>query len=165
MEGTTLSDVLRCENQDDFVEYFIFPTTISEILEKPNGNGCTVDESQGRDVQQNGSDKKFNCGNGVDKNGEPEPTNLQEESQILRFNELFLTINASVLNLIGDYIWQKEPFVLRKILSSGGSKGEQNAGVPYFHGLTRYAENVEDEWFIVYILLKLTEQFPDIIIR
>lgn len=36
---------------------------------------------------------------------------------------------------------------------------------PFLHGLTFFGENVQDEWFIVEILFRLTEQFPDLIAR
>ena len=32
-------------------------------------------------------------------------------------------------------------------------------------GSTQFGDNVEDEWFIVYLLRQITEAFPDIAVR
>lgn len=39
-------------------------------------------------------------------------------------------------------------------------------GVPaHIGGSTQFGENVEDEWFIVYLLLQITEAFPELAAR
>ena len=39
-------------------------------------------------------------------------------------------------------------------------------GVPaHIGGSTQFGDNVEDEWFIVYLLQQITEAFPDIAAR
>lgn len=35
----------------------------------------------------------------------------------------------------------------------------------YLHGIVHYGENIEDEWFIVYLLLTFSKQCNDIFIR
>lgn len=34
-----------------------------------------------------------------------------------------------------------------------------------FYGSLNYAENIEDEWFLVYILMELTKQVKDLVVR
>ncbi|XP_063241356.1 protein ecdysoneless isoform X2 [Bacillus rossius redtenbacheri] len=36
---------------------------------------------------------------------------------------------------------------------------------PHLHGVTHFGENIEDEWFIVFLLHQLTKEFSDLIIR
>nr|CAD7398115.1 unnamed protein product [Timema poppensis] len=36
---------------------------------------------------------------------------------------------------------------------------------PHLYGATHYGENIEDEWFIVFLLLQLTKEIDDIVIR
>lgn len=39
-------------------------------------------------------------------------------------------------------------------------------GVPaHVGGSTHFGDNVEDEWFIVYLLLQITEAFPELAAR
>lgn len=36
---------------------------------------------------------------------------------------------------------------------------------PHLYGVVHYGDNIEDEWFIVYILLQLSQEIEDLIIR
>lgn len=36
---------------------------------------------------------------------------------------------------------------------------------PHLYGITHFGDNIEDEWFIVYILITITKQMPDLIAR
>lgn len=36
---------------------------------------------------------------------------------------------------------------------------------PHLHGVTHYGDNIADEWFIVYLLTKLTQEIPTIVVR
>lgn len=38
-------------------------------------------------------------------------------------------------------------------------------GLKHLHGLTNYGDSVEDEWLIVFILLELSKQFPNIWVK
>ncbi|KAG1659524.1 Protein ecdysoneless [Nymphon striatum] len=58
-----------------------------------------------------------------------------------------------------EYIWQCEPFSL----NIGSDTGD---ALPcHLKGLTKFGDNVEDEWFIVYLLLELTRAFPDLVVK
>ncbi|KAK4136204.1 SGT1-domain-containing protein [Trichocladium antarcticum] len=60
--------------------------------------------------------------------------------------------------LAKDYIWQREPFKLE-------TKVQKGLGLPYLQGTTRYGDNVEDEWLIVYLLRELSKSFPSLWVR
>jgi hypothetical protein len=53
--------------------------------------------------------------------------------------------------IINDYIWQEEPFQL-----------ELHTSENYFEGKTKYRDNIDDEWFIVFVLLELSKLNEDI---
>ncbi|XP_035694606.1 protein ecdysoneless homolog [Branchiostoma floridae] len=67
-------------------------------------------------------------------------------------------ILAHLSPLLVDYIWQKEPFNLRVVAAKGDHP-------PHLHGRTHFGDNIEDEWFIVHLLLQITTSFPDYIAR
>lgn len=56
--------------------------------------------------------------------------------------------------IIEDFIWQKEPFCL--VIKP--CKGDVPA---HLHGKTKFGDNVDDEWFIVSLLFKLSQVFPE----
>ncbi|XP_006812072.1 protein ecdysoneless homolog [Saccoglossus kowalevskii] len=57
-----------------------------------------------------------------------------------------------------DYIWQRDPFNIRIVPGVGGNP-------THLHGITNYGDNIEDEWFIVYLLFQLTEVFPELTVK
>ncbi|XP_054655306.1 protein ecdysoneless homolog [Dunckerocampus dactyliophorus] len=67
-------------------------------------------------------------------------------------------ILAKVAPLSVRYIWQNQSFNLKYHPEEGG--------VPaHIGGSTQFGDNVEDEWFIVYLLKKITEAFPELAAR
>lgn len=60
------------------------------------------------------------------------------------------------------YIWQKEPFQLEVV----GEDVVGARGVPaHLAGSSCFGDNIEDEWFIVWILCELTRAFPTLTAR
>ncbi|OZJ04350.1 hypothetical protein BZG36_02361 [Bifiguratus adelaidae] len=55
------------------------------------------------------------------------------------------------------YIWQKDPFRL--------VVGRDEQGLACLKGTTRFDDCLDDEWFIVFLLLKISDHFPDVVIR
>ncbi|XP_074400598.1 uncharacterized protein LOC141729660 isoform X2 [Zonotrichia albicollis] len=55
--------------------------------------------------------------------------------------------------LLAAYVWQRQPFRLRYV----PGRGEIPA---HLGGTTEFGDNVEDEWFIVYLLREITREFP-----
>ncbi|KAL9847314.1 protein ecdysoneless homolog isoform 9-T10 [Geothlypis trichas] len=55
--------------------------------------------------------------------------------------------------LLAACVWQRQPLRLRY----GPGRGEIPA---HLGGTTVFGDNVEDEWFIVYVLREITREFP-----
>ena len=51
-----------------------------------------------------------------------------------------------------EYMWHQDPFVLR-------------VKETYLHGRVRMGDNIEDEWYIISLLFKLTEIKQDLVVR
>ncbi|KAJ8037874.1 Protein ecdysoneless-like [Holothuria leucospilota] len=65
-------------------------------------------------------------------------------------------ILAQLSPLLISYIWEKEPFALRCASGTDGEVGQP----PHLHGVTRFGDNIEDEWFIVNLIYQITRAFP-----
>ncbi|XP_066047847.1 protein ecdysoneless homolog [Chamaea fasciata] len=55
--------------------------------------------------------------------------------------------------LLASYVWHREPFRLRYVPRRGQTPA-------HIGGTTVFGDNVEDEWFIVYLLREITREFP-----
>jgi len=64
-------------------------------------------------------------------------------------NAIFEFINP----WIEDYLWQLEDFKVQCNFNDG-----------YLHGATRFGDNIEDEWFIVFLLREISRKFPELIV-
>ncbi|KAF7669098.1 hypothetical protein LDENG_00247740 [Lucifuga dentata] len=86
----------------------------------------------------------------------PDGSNSQHaEEHLTHLTEEILT---KVAPLLMQYIWQHQPFSLKYQPEKGG--------VPaHIGGSTQFGDNVEDEWFIVYLLQQITEAFPQLAAR
>ncbi|NXB33479.1 ECD protein, partial [Eulacestoma nigropectus] len=60
--------------------------------------------------------------------------------------------------LLAAYVWQRQPFRLRCV----PRRGETPA---HIGGTTLFGDNVEDEWFIVYLVQEITREFPGLAAR
>ncbi|XP_033743269.1 protein ecdysoneless homolog isoform X1 [Pecten maximus] len=85
----------------------------------------------------------------------PESLNKSEVKKYLE--ELLDSYLAFVSPLVVDYIWQNDPFSL-----VATTEGDLPA---HLYGRTSFGDNIDDEWFIVYLLFKLTKQFSGLIAR
>ncbi|XP_042358684.1 protein ecdysoneless homolog [Plectropomus leopardus] len=82
-------------------------------------------------------------------------TSQQNEEHLTHLVEEILTKFAPLLM---QYIWQHQSFNLKYHSEKGG--------VPaHIGGSTQFGDNVEDEWFIVYLLQQITEAFPELAAR
>ncbi|XP_062863623.1 protein ecdysoneless homolog isoform X2 [Trichomycterus rosablanca] len=77
-----------------------------------------------------------------------------EENQP-RLRKLLELILAEIAPLLVGYIWQQQPFNL----SFHPEKGNVPA---HLGGSTVFGDNVEDEWFIVYLLKRITQTFTEL---
>ncbi|MED6232506.1 hypothetical protein ATANTOWER_031411 [Ataeniobius toweri] len=75
-----------------------------------------------------------------------------------RLKHLAEEILANVAQLLVQYIWQEQPFNLKY----HPEKGDVPA---HIGGSTQFGDNIEDEWFIVYLLQQVTELFPELVAR
>lgn len=81
-----------------------------------------------------------------------QPDPVASEQTLLKLQENLL---AEVAPLLVQYIWQQQPFNL--------SYRPEKGGVPaHLGGSTEFGDNVEDEWFIVYLLKHLTRTFSQL---
>jgi len=68
-----------------------------------------------------------------------------------------------------DYIWQRDRFDLdvwnSDRFASHERKGSVQSWPAHLYGRIRYGDNIEDEWYIVFMLLELSSSFLDIVIR
>lgn len=80
--------------------------------------------------------------------------------------DLFNEIN-NFLNLnFNNYIWHKDSCLFKMIISNNklniSLKKDINDIPIYYQGNFNYGDNIEDEWFVVYLLMKLSKEFPSI---
>jgi hypothetical protein len=57
---------------------------------------------------------------------------------------------------LADYVWHRQPFDLRPALF---------ARVPCLCGTTAMGDSLDDEWLIVAVLVHISRQLPDIVLR
>ncbi|KAK2878909.1 hypothetical protein Q8A67_019700 [Cirrhinus molitorella] len=69
--------------------------------------------------------------------------------------QILQNILAEIAPLLVQYIWQHQPFNLKY----HPEKGDVPA---HLGGVTEFGDNVEDEWFIVYLLKHITGTFSDV---
>lgn len=84
------------------------------------------------------------------------PEDPEHHQEILQqYIEKILAYFAPVLV---SYIWQNQPFNLKY----KPAKGDVPA---HIGGLTKFGDNIEDEWFIVYLIKEITKIFPELVAR
>lgn len=66
---------------------------------------------------------------------------------------------AKLLPFLTSYIWQDEAFSLAVV------DAHKDNIPPHLEGITYYGDNVEDEWFIVFLLIQLTKDDQDLIVK
>ncbi|XP_010463019.1 PREDICTED: protein ecdysoneless homolog [Camelina sativa] len=79
---------------------------------------------------------------------------------------LHLQIIDFVSPFTSPYIWQHEPFSLSIALSSSSCAcTDTPTTLPHLHGKLKYGDNLEDEWFAVFLLFRISAAFPSNSIR
>lgn len=75
-----------------------------------------------------------------------------------QLREYLRAVLTHISTWIIDIIWQNEGFSLKPVTATGT--------VPaHLAGETNFGDNVEDEWFIVYILFQLSKQFTGLVAK
>lgn len=84
------------------------------------------------------------------------PMDSSEYKEVLQnYIEKIMTRFAPILV---SYIWQNQPFNLRY-------KPEKGSIPAHLSGITKFGDNIEDEWFIVYLVKQITKEFPELVAR
>ncbi|XP_039402361.1 protein ecdysoneless homolog isoform X1 [Mauremys reevesii] len=85
-----------------------------------------------------------------------EPGDPDQHREVLQqYIERILVQFAPILV---SYIWQNQPFNLKY----KPIKGDIPA---HIGGVTKFGDNIEDEWFIVYLIQQITKKFPELAAR
>ncbi|XP_075072666.1 protein ecdysoneless homolog isoform X2 [Mixophyes fleayi] len=84
------------------------------------------------------------------------PSDVEKHKQILQ--QYIERILAKFAPLLADYIWQKQQFNLK----FKSRKGDIPA---HIGGVTCFGDNIEDEWFIVFLIQQVTKEFPELAAR
>ncbi|KAG7269073.1 hypothetical protein CRUP_017931, partial [Coryphaenoides rupestris] len=87
-----------------------------------------------------------------------QPNDSDSQSHEQRLTRLVEDILAKVAPLLMKYIWQHQSFNLNY-------QPGKEAVPAHIGGTTHFGDNVDDEWFIVYLLLRITEAFPELAAR
>ncbi|XP_008800214.2 protein ecdysoneless homolog [Phoenix dactylifera] len=95
-----------------------------------------------------------------------------EAAAALRSLHLHL-IQSVLAPHLRDYIWQHEPFHLSIPSSSSAASATAasncpfcgSPSLPHLHGKTRFGDNLDDEWFIVFLLFEASRAVPSLSAR
>ncbi|XP_055372947.1 protein ecdysoneless [Condylostylus longicornis] len=87
-------------------------------------------------------------------------------------NNILKEINSIADSISQEYIWHKDSFRLnirtddnaQLLLTQEGDEIKQKLP-PHLYGISYYGENIQDEWFIVYLLSEITKKVPGVIAR
>ncbi|XP_062989038.1 protein ecdysoneless homolog [Elgaria multicarinata webbii] len=85
-----------------------------------------------------------------------EPQDSKHHQEILQ--QYIEKILAHLAPMLVSYIWQNQPFNLKY----RPAKGDIPAHIA---GFTKFGDNIEDEWFIVYLIKEITKEFPELAAR
>ncbi|CAH8374995.1 unnamed protein product [Eruca vesicaria subsp. sativa] len=90
-----------------------------------------------------------------------------DSSSSASLQSLHLQINDFLSPFTSPYIWQHDPFSLSISLStlSPSCPCTDATPIPHLHGKLKYGDNLEDEWFAVFLLLRISASFPSTSLR
>ncbi|XP_049874060.1 protein ecdysoneless [Pectinophora gossypiella] len=71
------------------------------------------------------------------------------------------SVNKTVQDLSSGYIWHRDELKVHIPISNK----EYNDQPPHLTSVTCFGDNIEDEWFIVYLLLEITKQHQNIVVQ
>ena len=72
------------------------------------------------------------------------------------------SVLSEVKQLSKAWLWHSEEFSLEVVRSE--SPEDCTKAPTHLYGLTHFGDNLDDEWFIVYMLLELTKKFTDLVV-
>ncbi|XP_057826118.2 protein ecdysoneless homolog isoform X2 [Cryptomeria japonica] len=84
-----------------------------------------------------------------------------------KLKELQVNCLDIVSPFVKDYIWQHDSFNLQSSATtstcpctSSAEDSNSSPSVPHLHGRLKYGDNVDDEWFVVFLLYEITRKMP-----
>ncbi|XP_028413409.1 protein ecdysoneless homolog [Dendronephthya gigantea] len=87
---------------------------------------------------------------------------IAEIDNILKIEDVLYDVLSYAQSLISDYIWQNDCFNLTtQDLEQPRESIDKSEQSQFLKGSTNFGDNIEDEWFIVYLLFSISKQFPD----
>ncbi|GAB2282983.1 hypothetical protein Dimus_017516 [Dionaea muscipula] len=78
---------------------------------------------------------------------------------------LHLELLDAVSSFTVDYIWQHDPFTLSVSSVPTPTCPCSSSDVPHLHGHLRFGDNIDDEWFVVFLLFHLSRSYDFLTIR
>lgn len=139
MAGVT--NILESVREDDFVEYFLFPP-----IE-------TNDEQEQERILTAILDKANKIIHRYTKNF------------LWHKDEFRLVVRTSISNYLNELDGQRGKIFNNKSLSVFILYFFLENLPPHLYGVSHYGDNIEDEWFMVFILQQLTREITDSIVR
>ena len=99
---------------------------------------------------------------------------LFAETRSEQLQDLQLECMALVLPYLTNYIWQQDPFTLHSSAvskspwSTSSARRQHNRhadqSVPeHLWGVTRFGDNIQDEWFILWLLNQITSKVSSLL--
>lgn len=82
-------------------------------------------------------------------------------SDLSLWEDLCLQLNNSVKSLTKDYIWHRDEFQIYTPIVEESLTGLPN----HLCSTTCFGDNLEDEWFIVHVILEISKQYKDLIVQ
>ncbi|XP_063535163.1 protein ecdysoneless homolog [Cydia strobilella] len=77
------------------------------------------------------------------------------------WDALCLQLNTAIQNLSPNYIWHRDEFRVHKPIEFATKED-----IPeHLAAITCFGDNIEDEWFIVYLVLELSKKFKNVIVQ
>ncbi|XP_017778493.1 PREDICTED: protein ecdysoneless [Nicrophorus vespilloides] len=97
----------------------------------------------------------------------PSVLNDNKEEEIM-ISSVLREAKQIIKKFVNKYIWHRDEFVLsaRTAISNILANEEDRELLPsHLYGITHYGDNIEDEWFIIYLLMQLTKEIDGLIVR
>eukprot|EP01132_Coremiostelium_polycephalum_P003103 gene3103-3881_t len=93
--------------------------------------------------------------------------NSNDSKQIEQhYIDLINSIDQLLDSYINNYLWQKDPFYLKlyqPTTTTTTTTSANNNKIPiHIYGISRYEDSIEDEWFIVFLLVQISIKFPNL---
>ncbi|XP_073947201.1 ecdysoneless cell cycle regulator isoform X2 [Choristoneura fumiferana] len=86
---------------------------------------------------------------------------LSSETDNLFWENLCKQLNTTIQTLSENYIWQRDELKIHLPIVQDKKEELPN----HLTSITCFGDNIEDEWFIVHLVLELSKQYKDLIIQ